>query len=84
MQDNRYCSTEYSCSIHEIPMHGVKDGVWCTLIGSRIMVPVIDADTLNSESYMTQAASSQLLLLCGDDVLLSLHLSEWDKWQLLQ
>jgi hypothetical protein len=56
MQGNKYWSRDYSCFIHEIPIHGVKDGVWCTLIASRIMNPVFYADTLNSESYVTQAA----------------------------
>jgi hypothetical protein len=35
-QNNKYWSTENPHAAHEVPMHDLKDGVWCAFSAWRI------------------------------------------------
>jgi hypothetical protein len=50
-QNNPYWSAENPHSIHEVPLHDVKIGVWCAISAKRIIVPVFFEETIYSERY---------------------------------
>jgi hypothetical protein len=52
IQNNRYWSAENPHSIHEVPLHDVKIGVWCAISAHRIIGPVFFQETINSERYV--------------------------------
>jgi hypothetical protein len=51
-QNNRYWSAENPHSIHEVPLHDVKIGVWCAISAHRITGPEYLQETINSERYV--------------------------------
>jgi hypothetical protein len=51
-QNNRYRSAENPHSIHEVPLHDVKIGVWCAISAHRIIGSVFCQYTINSERYV--------------------------------
>jgi hypothetical protein len=57
-QGNRYWSTENPRSVHEVPLHDLKAGVWCAIRVRRVNGPVFSfRETIYSERYVSLVLS---------------------------
>jgi hypothetical protein len=48
-QNNRYWSAENQHSVHKVPFHDVKIGVWCAISAHRIIGPVFFRELTEEE-----------------------------------
>jgi hypothetical protein len=51
-QNTRYCAAENPHLVHEQPLHDQNIGVWCAVLGTRIIGPIFFDKTVNTEVYM--------------------------------
>jgi hypothetical protein len=52
MQNNRYWSSQNPHLTHEVPLHPVKVGIWCTVSARRIVGPVVFYEKNNCGRYV--------------------------------
>jgi inhibitor of nuclear factor kappa-B kinase subunit alpha len=51
-QNTRIWSDENPRSVHQIPLHDIKIGVWCAVSARRIIGPIFYHETVNSDRYV--------------------------------
>jgi hypothetical protein len=52
IQNTRIWSVENPHSVHQIPLHDIKIGVWCAVSARRIVGPILYHEIMNTDRYV--------------------------------
>jgi hypothetical protein len=66
---NWHWSSVNTHSLHEVPLHYVKYGVWCTINAKQITGPTCCVETINSDMYMRLILTESFVQLTEEEQL---------------